>query len=820
MSSPLGYVLTKSSVLTGNQQVDSLIYGTSWLSPDFGGDLSATRLTYSFVNSQSYFAIKYSDQNEFLDSFALTSAQQNAVTNALGAWSAVANIKFTLVSDNINTVGDLRFGGYWGMDDGVAAWAYFPDRTPLAGDVWIGTATSNAAPVKGTYDFMTFVHEIGHALGLKHPFESSKSNGTLISSLLDDSHYTIMSYNNAYSYQPTTPMLLDILAIQKIYGANMLWQTGNNVYRWAADQSVFETIWDAGGNDTIDASNQLASVRLNLNEGEFSNIGKAFVDIANLELINDGLAIAFGAKIENATGSAFDDELIGNALGNVLDGGAGQDIMIGGAGNDIYVVDNVGDLVMETSTLLTEIDTVMSSISYSLGNNLENLSLTGGDHLDATGNALGNRLIGNSGDNILDGGIGADVMIGGSGNDTYIVDNLKDLVTENSILTSEIDTVRASVSWTLGTNLENLTLTGGDNTNGVGNALNNVLTGNVGNNILNGLAGLDTLSGGAGDDIYVLDQAGELALLQDGVDQGNDLLYINYASTLAANTVDLSQSNLQNVEDVIVTGLGEFTVVGNDLNNILIGNNYNNTLLGGAGNDWLDGWAGSDKLIGGSGDDTYAIYNNGVHVTELADEGHDLIRTAVSYYLEDNVEDGLLLGSAALSLTGNELDNSLTGNAAANVLDGWDGADTLEGGAGNDTYVVDNVGDTVIERGTSLAEIDTVLSSISYTLGSNLENLTLIDFDDVNATGNALNNRLVGNRGDNILDGGLGADVMTDASGSDTYIVDNVKDMVVETGIWTWDTDTVRSSVSWTLGANLENLTLTGSNNLNGVGNT
>ncbi|WLI13581.1 M10 family metallopeptidase C-terminal domain-containing protein [Pseudomonas sp. FP603] len=822
MSSPLGYVLTKPSVLTGNQQVDSLIYGTSWLSPDFGADIFATRLTYSFLNPQSYFATKYSIENEFLNSFSLTSAQQNAVTAALGAWSAVANVKFTLVSDNLNTVGDLRFGGYWGMDDDAAAWAYLPDRTPSGGDVWISPDTNNSAPVKGTYDFMTFVHEIGHALGLKHPFESSQSNSTLISPLLDDTHYTLMSYNNAYSYQPTTPMLLDILAIQKLYGANMLWQTGNNVYRWAPDQSVFETIWDAGGNDTIDASNQLAAVRLNLNEGEFSNIGKAFVDIANLELINDGLAIAFGAKIENATGSAFDDELIGNALNNVLDGGAGQDIMIGGAGNDVYVVDNVDDVVVETSTSLSEIDTVMSSISYALGSssNLEYLILSGGDNLDGTGNALSNRLVGNNGNNTLDGSLGADVMIGGSGNDTYIVDNLKDVVTETSTLISEIDTVRSSVSWTLGANLENLTLTGSDNLTGVGNTLNNTLLGNAGNNVLNGAAGLDTLSGGAGDDIYVLDQAGELALLQDDVDQGSDLLYINYTSTLAASTVDLTQSNLQNVENVTVTGLGNFTVIGNDLDNILTGNSYDNTLLGGAGNDWLDGWAGADKLSGGSGDDIYVIYNNGVQVTELADEGHDLILTAVSYYLEDNVEDGVLLGSAALSLTGNELDNSLTGNTAANILDGRGGADTLDGGAGNDTYYVDNLGDTVIERGTSLSEIDTVASSISYTLGSNLENLTLIDFDDLNATGNALNNRLVGNRGDNTLDGGLGVDVMIDDSGSDTYIVDNLKDVVIETGFWLWDIDTVRSSVSWTLGANLENLTLTGSDNLNGVGNT
>ncbi|MGO4610326.1 calcium-binding protein, partial [Variovorax sp. 2RAF20] len=195
------------------------------------------------------------------------------------------------------------------------------------------------------------------------------------------------------------------------------------------------------------------------------------------------------------------------------------------------------------------------------------------------------------------------------GNDTYVVDNLKDVVAETSTLASEIDTVRASVSWALGANLENLTLTGSDNLNGVGNTLNNVLTGNSGNNVLNGGAGLDTLIGGAGDDTYILDQAGELALLQETVDQGRDLLNISYTSTLASSTVDLSQSNLQNVEDVTVTGLGNFTVIGNDLNNTLLGNAYNNTLQGGAGNDWLDGGAGADTLSGGSGDDTYVIDN-------------------------------------------------------------------------------------------------------------------------------------------------------------------------------------------------------------------
>jgi Ca2+-binding RTX toxin-like protein len=210
-----------------------------------------------------------------------------------------------------------------------------------------------------------------------------------------------------------------------------------------------------------------------------------------------------GVAALNLTGNELDNTLTGNAAANTLNGGTGADVMIGGAGNDIYVVDNVNDLVTETSALATEIDTVMSSIDYSLGTNLEYLSLTGTADINGTGNALNNRLVGNTGDNILDGGIGADTLIGGSGNDTYIVDNVKDVVTETSTLSSEIDTVVSSLSYTLGANLENLTLTGSSNLIGTGNALNNALTGNDGNNLLNGGAGGDLLDGGAGNDTLI-----------------------------------------------------------------------------------------------------------------------------------------------------------------------------------------------------------------------------------------------------------------------------------------------------------------------------
>ncbi|WP_256669141.1 M10 family metallopeptidase, partial [Pseudomonas sp. C2B4] len=500
--------------MTGIKAVDSLISGTYWLGNDWS-PFGSTQLSYSFISeTTSYFATKYSPVNEYTDAYSLTSEQQNAVINALSTWSAVADIKFTLTSDTRTNVGDLRFGGYSSMDSDTAAWAYYPDNSPRGGDVWIGPVTNNPNPVKGTYDFLTFVHEIGHALGLKHPFSASATNNQILDPSMDSVFYTVMSYNNAYSYEPTTPMLLDIYAIQSLYGANNLWQAGDTVYKWAADQSIFETIWDGGGNDTIDGSNQLQSVRINLNEGAFSTIGKAFLDIAHQTNVTDALAIAFGAKIENAIGSAFDDTLIGNDLNNTLNGGLGADTMIGGDGVDTYYVDNVGDVVIETDSSLTAYDRVFSSIDYTLAANVENLLLTGSANLNGTGNAVNNRIVGTNGNNILDGGLGADNLEGGLGNDTYIVDNLGDTVTETSALASEIDTVRASVNWTLSANVENLILTG-TALNGTGNNLDNTLTGNDQNNTLDGGLGADTMIGGAGIDTYYVDNVGDVVIETD-----------------------------------------------------------------------------------------------------------------------------------------------------------------------------------------------------------------------------------------------------------------------------------------------------------------
>jgi serralysin len=825
MPSPSGYTLSFYSLLTGVKPVDSLLSGTYWLGSNWtvGGP---TNLSYSFISgSNSYFATNYSADNEYLAMYQLSTDQRGGIIRALSTWSAVANIKFTQTTDDISNVGDLRFGGYALMEDQAAAWAYTPSNTPKGGDVWIGDP-ANEFPINGSYDYMTYIHEIGHAIGLKHPFSPNSLNSTILDPSLDDVRFTVMSYNNNYSYQPTTPMLLDILAIQALYGANTQWQSGDNVYRWEQYQKVFETIWDSGGTDTIDASNQLNSVNLDLNEGAFSSIGVYFDNNTSgtTYLFNSGLAIAYGTKIENAIGSTFNDILKGNGLDNVLDGREGADTMYGGAGNDTYYVDNTNDVVVETGTSATEIDSVFSTVSYNLGfsPNVENLTLLTNGNLNGTGNASNNVITGNSGNNVLDGGAGADTLIGGAGNDTYIVDNVNDVVIETSTLASEIDTVRSSASFMLGANLENLILTGNASVNAIGNAQNNVLTGNDGDNQLNGGLGLDTMIGGKGNDAYAVDQAGELALVVENANEGNDTLHVIYNATAQDNVVDLRVNNLQNVENVLLLGTGAFSAIGNDLNNALSGNGSSNTLDGGLGNDTLDGGAGADTMIGGLGNDTYVVDDVADSVVEAANEGIDLVQSYIGYTLGTNIENGQLIGNAQVDLSGNDLNNLLTGNANANILNGMAGADTMDGGAGNDTYYVDNVGDVVIERGTSASEIDTVAASIDYTLGANLEYLTLLGSANLNGTGNILNNLIQGNAGDNTLDGGAGGDYLAGGTGNDTYLVDNVGDVVVETSTLVSEIDTVRSSVTFTLGANLEKLTLVGTNTgpINAFGNS
>ncbi|MBT9098614.1 hypothetical protein KFZ76_12975 [Methylovulum psychrotolerans] len=556
-----------------------------------------------------------------------------------------------------------------------------------------------------------------------------------------------------------------------------------------------DTMVGSMGNDTFVVDNSLDIVIENTNAGTDTVLSSITYTLgANLENLN-----LLGVAKINGTGNALDNVLIGNGSANTLngaagndrlDGGLGADSLKGGSGDDLYSVDNVGDIVVETTGQGT--DTVNSSITYTLGANVENLTLTGNAAINGTGNELDNSLIGNSADNRLDGGTGADSLKGGLGNDVYIVDNTGDTVTENA--NEGTDTVQSAITRTLGANLENLTLTGTATINGIGNSLANTLIGNAANNILNGSTGADTLKGGVGNDLYIVDNVGDTVTENSG--EGTDTVQASVSYTLAAN-----------IENLTLTGSANINGRGNDLANTLIGN---------SGNNILDGGTGADSLQGGLGDDSYIVDNSADTVVENSGAGTDTVQASVSYTLAANVENLILTGTA-ISGFGNGLANTITGNASGNQLDGGAGADTLIGGAGDDVYTVDNAADTVVEA--SGAGLDTVLAAVSYTLAANVEYLTLMGNNAIDGTGNDLANTLTGNAAANVLDGGTGADSLVGGLGNDIYIVDNAGDVITEAS--GEGTDLILSSVTRSLGGVfVENLTLTGAAAINGTGNS
>lgn len=557
-----------------------------------------------------------------------------------------------------------------------------------------------------------------------------------------------------------------------------------------AKVSQIEQILLANGSNSLALSNALAA---SANNGGLIVTGNAGSDI-----IDGSLITTASARIV-VSGAAGNDTLKGGAGNDVLDGGTGSDAMAGGAGNDSYVVDVAGDAVTEAGG---GTDLVSSAVSYTLGANLENLTLTGVWAVGGTGNSLANTLTGNGADNALrggigndvlnglagndtlDGGSGGDLMAGGLGNDTYVVDSVSDVTIEAA--GQGTDTVKASVTFALAVNVETLTLTGTGAINGTGNELDNTITGNAAANGLDGGLGADTLIGGAGDDRYLVDSAGDTIVEAAG--QGTDLVTAGIAFTLAANLEHLTLSGggaiagTGNVLANLVTGNGAAnTLNGLDGNDTLLGALGNDGLFGGLGDDTLDGGGGVDSMAGGSGNDIYVVDAHGESVVEAAGEGTDLVRSIVSLTLGANVENLSLAGVWAVSGTGNALNNVITGNAATNALTGGAGDDTLDaslgddstadslaGGTGNDTYVLYQFGsDTATEAAGAGTDTIRYRGFGTFTLAANFENLVLLGDLGGSGAGNAAANAMTGNAGANVLAGSAGNDVLQGGGGDD-----------------------------------------------------
>ena len=343
--------------------------------------------------------------------------------------------------------------------------------------------------------------------------------------------------------------------------------------------------------------------------------GKAGDDLLVGNSGDDRLLAGLGN--DTLLGGSGDDKLDGSAGNDYLDGGDGNDIMAGGPGNDTYIVDQTNDVVLEViQGGAGGEDLVVTSFSMTAATNIENLQAADGEVINLTGNELDNALLGNdeintlfggrgrdilfgeAGDDILDGGQGIDRMIGGLGSDTYYVDSKADRIVE--LVGEGTDTVYASTSYTLSSNIENLTLQGtGDFTAG-GNSLDNHIIGNSGNNILAGGLGADTLEGGLGDDIYVLSDSLDVI-----IDTGGD------DTIRSSQNVEL-QAGIENAQ---LVGIADTYVVGNGLDN---------TLQGNLGNNILDGGLGLDTLIGDEGADQFIISSNG------DDVGSDIVQDFTS----------------------------------------------------------------------------------------------------------------------------------------------------------------------------------------------
>ncbi|MCB2101944.1 MAG: M10 family metallopeptidase C-terminal domain-containing protein [Rhodobacterales bacterium] len=416
--------------MTNPYYVDALLSTYSWAETEG----TPVDLTYAFITAdtipQYYYDI--TELNWAVDTFVEMNATQKAAAEAaMALWAAVANVTFTEVTLVGNTANQAQIlYGTADLGTGVAGGAWYPGGS-WGGDVWITNIyASYLTPSPGNYAFNTFIHEIGHALGLKHPGNYNAGGGGTAGPYLptdeDDREHTVMSYyqdNTSYG-SPQNPMLYDIAAIQTLYGANMSTGAGDTVYDLAADGYQMMALWDASGTDTLDLSGYGSGQTLDITSGVFSNLSNVY-----------NFVIAYGADIENIVGSAYNDTLTGNDLANVITAGAGDDVVNAGAGNDTVVAgsgagndsydggaDN--DTITYASTILgVTVDLTAASDQGSgaeVGTdqiaNIENVTGGFGDDI-LIGDALANTLDGGYGADSLTGGGGDDFLFGGGGDD-------------------------------------------------------------------------------------------------------------------------------------------------------------------------------------------------------------------------------------------------------------------------------------------------------------------------------------------------------------------------------------------------------------------
>ena len=344
---------------TRDVYLDSILGGSKWASQT---------LTFSFPTNPAFYGKGYGSGEPSANFEPFNPVQQTATRSTLKMYSSVANLKFTEVTETPNQHATLRLAE---SDKPKTAWAYTPNTAAAGGDAWFNNSKNYYDnPIRGNYAWLTIIHELGHALGLKHPHQASGSFGVMPPAY-DSLEYTVMSYhsyagsplagytNETWSY-PQSPMMFDIAAVQTLYGANYTTNSSATVYTWAPNtgemfingvgqgapggNKIFVTVWDGGGNDTYDLSNYTTDLKASLQASKWStvsteqlaNLGQghfAAGNIANALLYKNNPA----SLIENVVGGSGNDTLVGNRADNTITGGPGDDAINGQGGRNTAV---------------------------------------------------------------------------------------------------------------------------------------------------------------------------------------------------------------------------------------------------------------------------------------------------------------------------------------------------------------------------------------------------------------------------------------------------------------------------------------------------
>lgn len=788
--------------------VDSLFGGSKW---------ATNALTFSFPNSTG----DYSYSNNALNGFVqMSTAQQEVIRFIYEMVEGVSSLTFTELTGASDRNADLMHAH---SSDPSTAYAYYPHSSDIGGDSFYGASVpTNHDPLLGTYQFHTIAHEIGHSLGLKHGHEATGPGATpaqyrgqefsIMTYLTDTTDVSADAITLGTTSYPQSLMMLDVAALQQMYGANFSANSGNTVYTFSTttgamsvngtdvlngtgvDKSgnvIFRTIWDGNGTDTYNFSNFSTNLSINLNPGEYSDLDvggnsqRALLDWRDGDYaqghIYNALQYDGDARslIENAIGGSGNDSFIGNAANNVLDGGAGNDTFYASSGNDTITGGIGTDTLVYTTNIANFFFSIINSATISI---MDTVGSFGTDIVSGIESFIFNS-INYTWDNVVamasplttydyafrvDGSyvynttqstIGTQYLTAEQLGYDGATGNMARFVRDVDELTITIQNTNAPQDFLIYGKAGNDVI----RIEGVHSNFNVIYNGNNGDDtlVIANLVGNDLLYGGNGDDV-----------INGG--HGNDKIYGQADDdTLYGGFGD----------DTVLGGSGNDVLHGGDGNDLLYGEDGDDTINGDAGNDRIWGAAGADLIYGGGGDDT--IYGGGENDTLHGggnndfliggdgddilngDDGHDRLQGDGGHdTINGGAGDDLVYGGA-----GNDI---ITGGLGADRLIGEDGNDTISGDDGNDR-IWGEAGEDILNGGDGNDAIYGGADNDTINGDAGQDFLYGDDGDDL-IYGGADNDRLYGGSGNDTLHGDDGNDVIFGATNNDTIYGGNGDD--------------------------------------------